>query len=219
MDSMQTRHRVLGDASWTRGKSVNGPNAARDKPISMDLSTQLEHAAWQDGGVVHLSQPSRTQPRSIQTPRKVDGPRRKICGMLKLAFHKVLHTSPGLACSPDKAKSRCWAPQAGSVAEEAPPAKTTPPQSRSPDSTCRRPLPLPKWQTRRAGRFSYCQIGRLDALRFTTAFPKLARHKADWLLPSVSLPSLGHSPSQSAGRSLLRRGERRRRTSQSTTTV
>ena len=33
-------------------KSVKGPNAARDKPMSTDSSTRLEHAAWQDGGVV-----------------------------------------------------------------------------------------------------------------------------------------------------------------------
>ena len=101
---------------------------------------------------------------AIQTPRKVGGPRRKICGMFQLAFHKVQHTSPGLACSPDKAKLRCWAPQAGSVAEEAPPAKTTPPQSRSPDSTCRQPLPLPNWQTQCAGSLSHCQNGRLARL-------------------------------------------------------
>ena len=30
-------------------KSVEGTNAARDKPMVSDLSTQLEHAAWQDG--------------------------------------------------------------------------------------------------------------------------------------------------------------------------
>ena len=33
-------------------KSVKGTNAARDKPMSMDLSTRLEHAVWQDGSVV-----------------------------------------------------------------------------------------------------------------------------------------------------------------------
>ena len=30
-------------------KSVEGTNAARDKPMVSDSSTQLEHAAWQDG--------------------------------------------------------------------------------------------------------------------------------------------------------------------------
>ena len=56
---------------------------------------------------------------------------------------------------------------------------------------------------------------RLGALRFsfspgrsTTDFPSLARLEAHWLLPSVSLPSLGHSPSQSAGCGLLS-GERK----------
>ena len=51
MDSMQTRHRVLGDVSWTRGK-CQSTNVARDKPMSTDSSPKLEHAAWQDGGAV-----------------------------------------------------------------------------------------------------------------------------------------------------------------------
>ena len=50
-------------------KSVKGTNAARDKLMSTDSSTRLEHAAWQDGGVVLLSHPSRMQPRHVQSPR------------------------------------------------------------------------------------------------------------------------------------------------------
>ena len=38
-------------------KGVEGMNAARDKPMSPDSSTQTEHAAWQDGGDVLLSAP------------------------------------------------------------------------------------------------------------------------------------------------------------------
>ena len=34
---------------------------------------------------------------SVFSPRKVDGLRRKIYGMLQLAFHKVQYTSPGQA--------------------------------------------------------------------------------------------------------------------------
>ena len=49
---------------------------------------------------------ARTLARS--DPARSTAPERKIHGgMLHLAFHKVQHTSPGLACSPDKAKSRC----------------------------------------------------------------------------------------------------------------
>ena len=35
-------------------KGVEGTNAARDKPMSPDLSAQTEHAAWQNGGDVLL---------------------------------------------------------------------------------------------------------------------------------------------------------------------
>ena len=53
---------------------------------------------------------------------------RKIHGVLQLAFHKVQHTNPGLACSPDQAKLGCWAPQAdrrdGKTCRAVPGAKT-----------------------------------------------------------------------------------------------
>ena len=35
-----------------REESVKSTNVARNKPMSMDSSPQLEHAAWQDGGAV-----------------------------------------------------------------------------------------------------------------------------------------------------------------------
>ena len=45
-------------------KSVEGTNAARDKPMSPDSSAQLEHAAWQDGartpiGIAHACRVAR----------------------------------------------------------------------------------------------------------------------------------------------------------------
>ena len=66
-------------------KSVEGTNAARDKPMVSDLSAQLTmprgkmalvllsaslaHAAWQDDGdVLLLSAPLTQQPRRVQPP-------------------------------------------------------------------------------------------------------------------------------------------------------
>ena len=79
---MQTRHGQHADKTeylvmfHGREESVKSPNAARDKPISMDSSTQLEHAAWQNGGVVHLSQTSRMHSHAFR-PREVNCTRAK----------------------------------------------------------------------------------------------------------------------------------------------
>ena len=98
-------------------KSVKSPNAARDKTMSMDSSTQLEHAAWQDGGVVLFLLPAPLAHALLGAfrPCEVDGTRAEGPRVLQLALHKVQHTNPGLACSPDQAKSRCWALQTGSM--------------------------------------------------------------------------------------------------------
>ena len=199
-------------------KSVKGPNVARDKPMSTDSSTQA-----QTRRVAKLRRrPFVARSLGASSPRKVDGPRRKICGMLQLAFHKLQHTSPGLACSPAKAKSRCWAPQAGSMVKEEQQAKT--------------PLHKVDRQTRHAGSLSHCQNGRLDAqaasptAKMADSLASQFHHRLPGALLPLSFPSFSFgacpftkptnsSPSQSTGRRLLRRGKRRRRTSRSTTTV
>ena len=60
-----------------RGESVKGTNAAHDKLMSMDSSTQLEHAAWQNGA--RTPSPGTACARSLGTfsLRKVDGTRVK----------------------------------------------------------------------------------------------------------------------------------------------
>ena len=125
-------------------KSVKGPNAARDKPMSTDSSTQAHTCSvtrWRRhpfvAALTHAASARSDPARSTAPERKIHG------GMLQLAFHMVQHTSPGLACSPDKAKLRCWTPQADRQTCRGPPHK-----SRSP--------------TRRAGSLSHCQDGRLD---------------------------------------------------------
>ena len=82
-------------------KSVKGTNAARDKPMSTDLSTQLEHAAWQNGGDVLLSA-QLTHAASVRpAPVSSTAQERKIYGVLQLVLHKVQYANPGLACTPD----------------------------------------------------------------------------------------------------------------------
>ena len=111
-----------------REESVKSTNVARDKPMSTDSSPKLEHAAWQNGARPCVA--ALTHAASAHSdPARSTAPEQKIGGGFQLVSPKVQYTSPGLACSADKAKSRCWAPQAGSMPEEAPPAKTTPPQS------------------------------------------------------------------------------------------
>ena len=109
---MQTRHRVLGDASWMR-KSVKGTNAARDKPMSTDSSAQAQTrrvAKWRRHPPFVAPPMHAASVRSA--PVRSTAQERKIRGVLQLAFHKVQHTNPGVACTPDQAKSGCWAPQA-----------------------------------------------------------------------------------------------------------
>ena len=77
---MQTRHGVLGSASWTRGKvskarmrlvtsrwsRIQAPSSSmqRGKMALILLSAPLAHVAWQDGGdVLLLSAPLTHQPR------------------------------------------------------------------------------------------------------------------------------------------------------------
>ena len=108
--------------------SVGGTNAARDKPMSSDSSTQLEHAAWQDGtrtpiGTAHTRHMARWRRRrpfvgtthapasARPAPVRSTAQERKIYGVFQLAPHKVQYANPGLACTPDQAKSGCWAPQ------------------------------------------------------------------------------------------------------------
>ena len=56
-----------------REESVKGTNAAHDKLMSMDSSTQLEHAAWQNGA--RTPSPGTACARSLGafSPRKVNG--------------------------------------------------------------------------------------------------------------------------------------------------
>ena len=110
-------------------KSVEGTNAARDKPMVSDSSTQLEHAAWQDGartliGIARACRVARWRrrrpfvgtahaPASVRpAPVRSTAQERKIYGVFQLAPHQVQYVNPGLACTPDQAKSGCWAPQA-----------------------------------------------------------------------------------------------------------
>ena len=67
------------------------------------------------------------------------------------------------------------------------------PTAKMADSTCRQPLLLPKWQTRCAQvQFHSRQIHHCLSFGSLLALARLETH---WLLRSVSLPSLGHSPS------------------------
>ena len=52
---------------------------------------------------------SRTQ---RPAPPRSTAQERKIYGVFQLVLHKVQYANPGLACTPDQAKSGCWAPQA-----------------------------------------------------------------------------------------------------------
>ena len=111
------QERLLGDVSWTRGK-VKSQNVARDKPMSMDPSPKLEHAAWQDGGAVLFLLKAPLAHALLSTLwlcAMSTAQDRQIDDGFQLVSHKVQHSSPGLACLPDKAKSRCRAPQAGSM--------------------------------------------------------------------------------------------------------
>ena len=79
-------------------KSVKGPNAARDKPMSTDSSTRLEHAAWQNGGVVLLFRTAHARSLSASSPRKVDGTRAKDprCAPAGFSQGPVYKSGPGL---------------------------------------------------------------------------------------------------------------------------
>ena len=97
-----------------REESVKSTNVARDKPMSTDSSPKLEQAVWPNGA--HPCAAALTHAASAHSdPARSTAPEQKIDGGFQLVSHEVQHTSPGLACSPDKAKSRCWAPQAGSI--------------------------------------------------------------------------------------------------------
>ena len=48
-----------------REESVKSTIVARNKRMSTDSSPKLEHTAWENGGVVHLSQTSRTHSRAF----------------------------------------------------------------------------------------------------------------------------------------------------------
>ena len=88
-------------------KSVEGTNAARYKPMSTDSSAQLKHAAWQDGGDVLLSALLAHAASVRPAPVRSTAQERKIYGVFQLVSHKVQYANPGLACTPDQAKSGC----------------------------------------------------------------------------------------------------------------
>ena len=54
MDSMQTRHRVLGDASWTREKVSEARMWLVTSRCRRIRAPKLKHAAWQNGVVLFL---------------------------------------------------------------------------------------------------------------------------------------------------------------------
>ena len=61
-----------------------------------------------NGGDVLLSAPL-THAASVRpTPVRSTAQERKIHGVFQPFFHKVQHANPGLACTPDSAKSGCW---------------------------------------------------------------------------------------------------------------
>ena len=93
---MQTRHGVLGDASWNRG-SVKGTNAAHEKPCQQIRAPKLEHAAWQDGARTPFPGTARTC-RGASSPRKVDGTRAKDLWCVPAGFSQgpVYKSRPGL---------------------------------------------------------------------------------------------------------------------------
>ena len=92
-------------------KGVEGMNAARYKPMVSDLSAQLEHAAWQDGGDILLSALLMHAASVHPAPRRSTAHGRKIYGVFQVVSHKVQYANPGMAFTPDQAKSGCWAPQ------------------------------------------------------------------------------------------------------------
>ena len=111
-----------------QGESVKGKNAAREKPMLTDLSTQARTrrvARWRRRPFCRTAH----APASAHSaPIRSTAQERKIHGVLPLALHKIQRTNPGLACSPDLAKSGCWAPQAdrrdGKTCRAVPGAKT-----------------------------------------------------------------------------------------------
>ena len=97
--------------------------------MSSDSSTQLEHAAWQDGArtpigtarTCHVARWPQRRPfvgtahapaSARPAPVRSTAQERKIYGVFQLVSQKVQYANPGLACSPDQAKSGCWALQA-----------------------------------------------------------------------------------------------------------
>ena len=94
-----------------REESVKSTNVARNKPMSTDSSPKLEHAAWRNGGVVLLLPAAPAHAASARSnPARSTAPDRQVDDGFQQISHTVQHTSPGLACSPDKAKSGCRAP-------------------------------------------------------------------------------------------------------------
>ena len=285
MDSMQTRHRVLGDASWTRGKVSKArmqlvtSRCPRIRAPSSSTPRGKMVAPYSSFSRHRLRTPSSarsdpTQCRRHKTVRSMVGlswfltmssiqvqawpvhqirPNRGV-GLRRLGPWDS-KTSSSREVSRDSQRLRHWTPDEpvdvlirvnrrlplvvspASFTKQIADRHHRPLHSRS-----RLPLvvshpakgrqtschPLLAFLGARASRsrfqtltssFSSSRSQTRLSDRSTPAFPALARLKADWLLPSVSLPSLGHSPSQSAERGLVWRREGRRRTSRYTTTV
>ena len=78
------------------------------------LSVPLTHAAWQDGCDDVLLAAPLTHAASVRpAPGRSMAQEREIYGVFHLVSHKVQYANPGLACTPDQAKSGCWTPQVG----------------------------------------------------------------------------------------------------------
>ena len=101
-------------------KSVEGTNAARDKPMLSDLSAQARAcsvAIWRLYSYRHRSRMPRGNmaatasfchtahaPASARSaPVRSTAQERKIYGVFQLVSHKVQCANPGLVCTPDSA--------------------------------------------------------------------------------------------------------------------
>ena len=93
---MQTRHGVLGGASWTRGKVSKARMRLVRSRCQQIRASKLEHAVWQDGDDVLLSHRSRTS-LGASIPRKVDGTRQSDLWWVPAGFSQgpVCESRPG----------------------------------------------------------------------------------------------------------------------------
>ena len=85
-------------------KVSKSTNVARNKRMSTDSSPQRERAAWQDGGAVLFLFCTARGLRVLRPHARPTAQDRQINDGPQPISPKVQHTTPGLACSPDKAQ-------------------------------------------------------------------------------------------------------------------